>query len=200
MARESTVRDRIVAAALDRFHTLGYTATGVQEIVDLAGVPKGSFYNYFKAKEHLAIETLKLYLQASRRDMLSDRKIAPLDRVRTHFDLMAAQYEAHGYSKGCLIGNMFAEITRETPLIQEFLRNALQNWTTALSGVISEGQADGAIRSDVPPDQTARYMINGWEGAIIRMKLTDSGESLEDFFELMFPWLTGDRRIGNDPA
>jgi hypothetical protein len=55
----STVRDRIVEAALDRFHTLGFNGCGVQDIVDKAGIPKGSFYNYFKAKELLAVEVLK---------------------------------------------------------------------------------------------------------------------------------------------
>lgn len=174
---------------MDRFHTRGYTATGVQEIVDLAGVPKGSFYNYFKAKELLAVEVLGLYLQASRRDMLSDMKVAPLDRLRAHFDVMAAQYQDHGYWKGCLIGNMCAEVTDETPLLQEFLRGALQNWTALISDVVSEGQAAGAIRADLPAAQMARFMINGWEGAIIRMKLTDSREPLDDFLQLIFPWL-----------
>jgi len=46
-----SVREKIVAAGAERFHALGYNACGVQEIVDAAGVPKGSFYNYFKAKD-----------------------------------------------------------------------------------------------------------------------------------------------------
>ena len=61
----SKVREKIVAAALDRFHVLGYTAAGVQEIVDAAGVPKGSFYNYFKAKELLAREVFELYMRGA---------------------------------------------------------------------------------------------------------------------------------------
>jgi len=56
-----STRQKIVSAAFDRFHALGYTACGVQEIVDAAGVPKGSFYNYFKAKELLAVEVLGTY-------------------------------------------------------------------------------------------------------------------------------------------
>jgi len=37
-----STRERIVSAAAERFHALGYSACGVQEIVDAAGVPKGS--------------------------------------------------------------------------------------------------------------------------------------------------------------
>ena len=53
-----SVRDKIVSAAAERFHALGYNACAVQDIVDAAGVPKGSFDNYFKAKELLAREVL----------------------------------------------------------------------------------------------------------------------------------------------
>ncbi|MBX9396731.1 TetR/AcrR family transcriptional regulator [Streptomyces sp. TRM72054] len=31
----------------------GYAATGVKDITDAAGAPKGSFYNHFKSKEAL---------------------------------------------------------------------------------------------------------------------------------------------------
>jgi AcrR family transcriptional regulator len=68
-----STREKIVSAAFDRFHALGYTACGVQEIVDAAGVRKGSFYNYFKAKELLAVEVLR-HLHARVRGRLLGRR------------------------------------------------------------------------------------------------------------------------------
>ncbi|XBS67997.1 TetR/AcrR family transcriptional regulator [Acerihabitans sp. KWT182] len=76
MAKPS-VRDKIVDAALDRFHTLGFSACSVQDIVDTAGVPKGSFYNYFKAKELLALEVLSIYGKDCNRQILSDTGLPP---------------------------------------------------------------------------------------------------------------------------
>src|SRR5258708_7334662 len=102
----SKVRQKIVDAALDRFHALGFNACGVQEIVDKAGVPKGSFYNYFKAKELLALEVLEIYAEASGREALAESNHPPIERLRTHFETMAARYESFGYSKGCLLGNI----------------------------------------------------------------------------------------------
>src|ERR1700733_9076984 len=101
----STVRDKIIEAALDGFHALGFSACGVQEIVDRAGIPKGSFYNHFKAKELLAVEVLKAYANGSRREMLSDKAVPALARIRGHFEFLASRYAGFGYSKGCLIGN-----------------------------------------------------------------------------------------------
>src|SRR6202049_871359 len=102
----TTVRDKIIDAALDRFHTLGFNACGVQEIVDKAGIPKGSFYNYFKSKELLAVEVLKTYADGSRREMLSDRSVSAVTRLRAHFEYLASRYAGFGYGKGCLIGNI----------------------------------------------------------------------------------------------
>ena len=185
----SRVREKIVDAALDRFHALGYSACGVQEIVDKAGVPKGSFYNYFKAKELLALEVLEIYARGSKRESLADQNIPPLKRLRDHFELMASRYAAFGYHKGCLIGNLAAEASEETPLLRKALAQSLKRWTQAITAVLQEGQRDRSIIASLDPAKTARFLINSWEGAIIRMKIEDSRQPLDDFFAITFPLL-----------
>lgn len=182
-------REKIVEAAMDRFHALGFNGCGVQEIVDAAGIPKGSFYNHFKAKELLAIEVLETYSKGSRRDMLADAAVAPLDRLRNHFGFLAQRYEANGYSRGCLIGNFAAETADGMPQLRAALDRSLARWTASVAGVIREGQADGSIAPNLDPDRTARFLINAWEGAVMRMKVTKSPESFEDFFAVVFPRL-----------
>ena len=186
----STVRDRIVAAALDRFHALGFNGCGVQEIVDKAGIPKGSFYNYFKAKELLAVEVLKAYADGSRREMLSDKRIPPVKRLQGHFEFLASRYAAFGYRKGCLIGNIAAEASDNMPIVREALARGLADWTALVAGVIRDGQADGAIEARLDPDEVARFLINSWEGAVIRMKIANSRQPLDDFFSVAFPLFT----------
>jgi TetR/AcrR family transcriptional repressor of nem operon len=187
----STVRDKIIVAALDRFHALGFSACGVQEIVDHAGIPKGSFYNYFKAKELLAVEVLKEYANGSRREMLSDRAAAGLKRIRAHFEFLASRYAGFGYGKGCLIGNIAAETSDNMPLIRNALAHGLANWTEMLAGALRDGQADGSVDATLDGDQVARFLINSWEGAVIRMKIANSRQPLDDFFVVAFPLLTG---------
>src|SRR5580704_17871521 len=185
----SSVRDRIMKAGLDRFHTLGFSACGVQEIVDEAGVPKGSFYNYFKAKELLADEVLKAYAAGSRREMLSDKEVAPLERVRAHFEFLASRYAKFGYGKGCLIGNIAAETSDRMPIIRKALAHGLANWTELVAGALRDGQADGSIKATLNVDEAARFLINSWEGAVIRMKIANSRQPLDDFFAIVFPLL-----------
>ena len=46
-------RARILASGTSVMLRKGYNGTGVQEITQGAGVPKGSFYHYFESKEDL---------------------------------------------------------------------------------------------------------------------------------------------------
>jgi TetR/AcrR family transcriptional regulator, transcriptional repressor for nem operon len=185
----SKVRERIVNAALECFHELGFSACSVQDIVDRAGVPKGSFYNYFKAKELLAVEVIHLYAQDSGRELLGDETVAPVDRLRRHFDFLAARYAGYGYAKGCLLGNMAAEASENTPLVRQTLAESLANWTEAVAVTIREGQDDGSIVSGLDANQTARFLISSWEGAVVRMKIVGNREPLDDFFTIVFPLL-----------
>ena len=55
MARKNTrnTRGKIVNAAWKLFYEQGYEYTTVEEIIDLSGTSKGSFYHYFDGKDAL---------------------------------------------------------------------------------------------------------------------------------------------------
>ncbi|TDK31879.1 TetR family transcriptional regulator [Rhizobium deserti] len=180
----SPTRDKIFAAAQDRFHAVGYTACGVQQIVDAAGVPKGSFYNYFKTKEGLALEVLEMYVASSKREILSNAALSPLARIREHFGFFISRYEMDGFGKGCLIGNLSAESSDDVPLLREALKDSLSTWADLLSSVIVEGQAVGEIKLGLEPGAMARFLINSWEGAVLRMKITNDRRPLDDFMSI----------------
>ena len=55
-AQPQTTRDRILAAALDRFLSVGVEAASVADICRAAGVSNGSFFHHFPSKEELALE------------------------------------------------------------------------------------------------------------------------------------------------
>ena len=180
----SPTRAKIVAAAQDRFHALGYSACGIQEIVDTAGVPKGSFYNYFKTKESLALEVLGNYVASSKREILSNPSISPQSRIQEHFSFFISRYERNGYDKGCLIGNLSAESSASVPILKEALVESLASWTDQIASVIAEGQTMGDMKPGLDPVQVARFLINSWEGAVLRMKVTGDRRPLDDFLSI----------------
>ena len=61
MTKGELSKKRIVETAGDLFWRYGYTKTGISEILKATGLPKGSFYFYFKKKSDVAEAVLQYY-------------------------------------------------------------------------------------------------------------------------------------------
>jgi TetR/AcrR family transcriptional repressor of nem operon len=180
------VREKIVDAALDLFQTRGYNGSGVNDIVQTAGVPKGSFYNHFASKEALGLETIARYWQDADAESLRDVSVPPLVRIRQHFETLAERFGAGGYSRGCLLGNFGAEMAEANPNIRQALSQTLAAWTDALAQVLREARAEGLLPPDKDVDKFARFLIDAWEGCLIRGKVTKNRSAVDDFFDITF--------------
>lgn len=61
IAGKTATPHQLLIAGRELFSRHGYNATGIQQITDLAGVPKGSFYNHFDCKETFAVAIIDQY-------------------------------------------------------------------------------------------------------------------------------------------
>ena len=167
-------RETLLEAGLAAFHRRGYHATGVQEIVTSAGVPKGSFYAHFESKDALGLAALARYSEdrAAARAPLRDASLPGLQRLDRHF-------AALGYSEdGCLVGNFTAELA-QSDAFREDLARRWRQWTDALAECLAEGQRDGSVRADVPVTELARTVLALWEGAVLSAKLERGPQPLK---------------------
>src|SRR5271170_3105603 len=102
-------REQLLNAGVSALHSKGFNGCGVQEITEAAGVPKGSFYNYFDSKEAFSADVLEHYWeQGAQKNLavLSDESIPALARLKTYFSQRAAYHAANQYERGCMIGNL----------------------------------------------------------------------------------------------
>jgi TetR/AcrR family transcriptional repressor of nem operon len=185
MARPS-LREGIVTAALEEFHTRGFHGTGVKDITDAAGAPKGSFYNHFESKEALAVTALERYGASRRIADLTDETVEPLARLHAHFEFLRDAILDSGMARGCMYGNFGTEIADHSEVIRTAVREGLHTWGDAIAAVVAEAQRTGAVKADLDPAATARFLLNGWEGAIIGARVDRSAESFDAFFRLAF--------------
>jgi TetR/AcrR family transcriptional regulator, transcriptional repressor for nem operon len=168
---------------------MGYASTGVKEILDDADVPKGSFYHYFPSKEAFAKEVLKLYVRGENErfeKILRDGKAAPLRRLRRYFDELIAVYGQTGSVSGCMLGNLSLEMADHSDSIQSLLRLSFSNWQTAIAGILQEAMERGDLAKSNKPEELAAFLLNSYEGALLRSKADRSNRPLENFLYFTF--------------
>ena len=187
MPRRS-MRDQLIASGLETLHRRGYNGAGVQDITDAAGVPKGSFYNYFESKEALALEVIDRYGEEVRAlaGVLSDESLSPLERLRRYFALLATKLAARSYERGCLLGNFSTELADQSRLIRDRLSSNFAAWSRPIETCIRDGQKAGEISRDMEPRVLADFLLNSLEGAMLRMKVEKDSSPLDHFVTLVF--------------
>jgi TetR/AcrR family transcriptional regulator, transcriptional repressor for nem operon len=184
-----SLKDEILQAGVDRLTAKGYGATSVQDITDAAGAPKGSFYNHFRSKEHLAVEALNLYQMSLDPERLQDSSIPPLKRLRKHFEFMISRIEANDFRSGCLMGGLAAFVDDEQPLIQQAVSAAYSDVISAIAAVLGEAKGLGELPSDQNLRELAGVIFDAWEGALLRARVEGRRRPLNAFLSVIFDQL-----------
>jgi len=183
------VKQRILEKGAEIIHQKGYYHTGIQEILIAAKVPKGSFYNYFSSKEDFGLQVIDYFMaffNGMAREVLEDRSISPLERVRKLLDRFIDFFGTKQYTLGCPIGNLGQEMGDLSEPFQKKLKWALDAMAGQYIRVLSEAQSRGDLPQGLDVRQTAFFLITSWHGALIRMKIERSPEPLEDHKNFFF--------------
>lgn len=191
-ADKTDIPDRLTKAGRELFSRQGYNATGIQQITDHAGVPKGSFYNHFESKEAFAATIVAQYaehLRLSWEDMIQAAPAGPMAAIRYVFAEMIAYHARAARHSGCLVGNLSAEMGLASELCRRSLLAAQLAWRERLAGMVAAAQDAGEVRRDVPAATLSAFVWDAWEGALLRMKLEGSVAPLRQSIDLIFDQL-----------
>ena len=186
MGRPSA-REEIVQAGLKCLVEKGFNAVGVQDITDTAGVPKGSFYNHFESKEALGVEIVERYgANQTRREILTDPTVPPLQRLRRHFDRISALFAESHFKRNCILGGFSAELANQSETIRESLRKLYGQWTKDIEATIAEAQTKGEIANKTKASDLAAFLLDSYEGALLRARVERSRKPFDRFMKFAF--------------
>ena len=182
-------REKLLDAGRKVMFERGYRGAGVRDIVSEAGAPQGSFTNHFRSKEAFASEVLDRYFDYLREIVqatLGDRSLSPRARIRRYFDVITGKLKAEKWALGCLIGDLSLEVSTESKRLRTHLSNIWVEWREPFVACIAEAQAAGEIADDFPARDLADFLLAGWHGAMLRMKVDRSPKPLEQFKAIAF--------------
>nr|WP_324258128.1 TetR/AcrR family transcriptional regulator [Cellvibrio fontiphilus] len=187
MSKRELKKDHLLDAGLKVMATRGYNGTSIQDIVNAADVPKGSFYTYFKSKEDFAIEALEKVTEERmihNRHLLNDRNLSPQERITRFFidNIGGCDENING---GCFIGNMCQEMSESSEAIRLKVRQMLRNNTQAIEDVLEEARLHEGLETQLPSAIIAEFLFNAWEGTVMRMKASKCREPLNAFLAVL---------------
>ncbi len=158
----SAKRDHLIDTALRLFNRDGYHATGIDRVIEEAGVARMTLYNHFKSKDELILAAL------ARRDerflawidgRLRALAETPRDRLLAMFDALGEWFQSDDFS-GCMFINASAEFGQaDNPIHKAAADHKILVWRHFRDLAKAAGAAD-------PRDLASSLMLLA-EGAIV---------------------------------
>ena len=129
-------KQRILETGAEIIHLKGFNHTGIQEILNAAGVPKGSFYNYFKNKEDFGLQVIDYFIEyfnGLAMNILEDSSVPPFERINRMLNGFIEFFRTKEYTYGCPIGNLAQEMGDLSPAFRG--KSALPRSRYRVSGI-----------------------------------------------------------------
>ncbi len=184
-------RDDIIKVGMELISTHGYSATGIGTVLQLAKVPKGSFYHYFPSKEEFGLAVIDRFAEGYERFLcgfLQERGVLPLQRLRNYMDavILAVSLEEDGCVRGCLIGNLGQELAAQNETFRMRLEEIFAGWLQRLATLFEQARDVGEVAADVDAEVMAGVLLSGLQGALLRAKVQRSAQPIRELTDTLF--------------
>jgi TetR/AcrR family transcriptional regulator, lmrAB and yxaGH operons repressor len=170
-------RERMVRTAAGLFTRQGYDGTGLQEIVERSGAPRGSLYFHFPGgKQQLAVAAVsEAGIGIGRGIELTLAAHEDVgEAVGAVVDLTAANLERSGFRGGCPIAAVSHDAATRDEQLRSACSGAFDHWRELL-----EARLRHAGRSRSAAHEEALVILAAIEGGITLGRAARSTEALD---------------------
>ncbi|GAA1696725.1 TetR/AcrR family transcriptional regulator [Kribbella yunnanensis] len=188
---ERSPRARMVYSAAQLVRARGPAGTGVREIIEHAGAPRGSFQHYFPGgKDQLVGEALlwagDFAAAWAARYPETTSNPTPAGLFAHMVKQWKDEFTKRGFERGCPVMASVADLGGTDAPLTSQIRTALDRWEQAVT--------DELVRMDIAPSRARRLavlMISTLEGAIMFARLRQDLTPLTTAVSTLSPALVG---------
>lgn len=202
MSKGERTRQRIVGHATLLIYAKGYARTTIDDVIQAAGITKGSFYFHFKSKEELGyavIENASSFILGRLREALERRELTPSGRIEAMLREVQSIVEAADCSRGCILGNLALETSNTNPGFREAIARAFRDWSRLIASALEEMKEAGELPRDFDSAAYADFAVSALEGGIMLSKVAMDPGPMRNSISLIlkhFQMLSGSRPPG----
>ncbi len=163
-------RKKILDTASRLFYQQGYNATGINQIIEEAGVAKASLYEHFKSKEDLLIAYLEFMFEQTigRFRHVASTKVAAKEKISAIFEFLSLNTNSKGFH-GCQFLNIAGEIPVENLRVYDIIRKQKNGLRALFAEILkSDSMGDDELQS---AESLADGLYLLFDGAIMSCKV-----------------------------
>lgn len=177
-------RERIIGAAWKLFREKGFAETTINDIINEAGISKGTFYYYFRSKDDL-LDTLSEIL---------DREYERLDGVEPQdlscFDkLMWLNYEVHSFMEKNIDYRLLSYLYSAQIIKEDFssLLNRNRYYYRYVERLMYEGQKNGELTDEMTVSEMVSFFSMGERALVTEWCMQNGSFSFGEYSRKLFP-------------
>ena len=157
-------REQVIQDVMELFWKKGYNGTSMQDLVDVTGLNRSSFYNSFGDKFSLFEEALKHY-QKQQNEFLEESFSEAKSPKLAIFSLFRGISDdiRSGNQKGCMITSCTSEMSHD-PMVKDFLVVNKDRVVESFQSLIKEAQTLGEISHTKDAETLALYLFSSLQG------------------------------------
>jgi AcrR family transcriptional regulator len=189
--KRQLVQDHLAETAFHLFESHGYQAVTMERIALVADVAKATLYKYFPAKEALLAHRFHGELTAEAPELLARVESLPhvRDRIAQVLRESASWSERRRPYLAAYLRYRFATASlQEEDLSPDRDRSGMGR---LLEVLIIQGQSDGALRTDIPPQSLAWSLEFLYLGALMQWLTHPTNDLASTFDEILALFLDG---------
>ncbi|MFN7036010.1 MAG: TetR/AcrR family transcriptional regulator [Bellilinea sp.] len=174
----TTPREKIILTTCNLLERQGYYASGLNEIIQASGAPKGSLYHYFPGgKTEIAVEAVGSAAETTAR--LVEEHLAgyddPAEGIRSLVEEIARRVEQAGYAAGGPLMLVALETVNSNAAINQACRQAYERIQAVFrSRLMMAGMSAAAA------DSLALVIVSTIEGATLLSRTLHSARPLSE--------------------
>jgi len=193
MKANTATKQQILDSGYPLIVSKGFSSVGLAQILQYAGVPKGSFYYYFKSKEQFGEELLLNYFavyQLKLDELFDPTRGTGYARLMGYWQRWFETQTAEGPASKCLVVKLSAEVADLSEPMRLALLNGAEQIIGRIADCLDEGVRDGSI-CQLPAQASAELLYHLWLGASLMSKLQQNGQALEQTLQRTEALLNG---------
>ncbi len=182
-------RTHLLAIGYQLIAKKGFTAVGIKQILDTAGVPKGSFYHYFASKEAFGEAIIEHYFTnyKQRLDAIGNLQDINAQQKLYHYFQNWYDTQQNGcYHEKCLVVKLSAEVADMSEPMRVALDIGRAQTIAWLSQQIKAGWADNSIprQDNIAAESVASRWYFAWLGASLIAKISQTNTPLAEVWQM----------------